>query len=231
MTPKPFTWSYSKLKNYRTCPKRHWEIDIAKHFKEESEALTWGNTIHDAMANRISKGTPLPRTMEHYEDWPARLVKARDLFGLETKVENQLAMNRDFRPRAWFDRDVWFRGKLDVIQLSAKDGTALVVDWKTGQIKPDIEQLGLFAQLVFAHYPEIEEVSTVYVWLGSDDHTLERYKRDAGLLPLWNTLNPMIKAMEEAHRTTTYPPKPSGLCVHWCPVVSCPHHGKGDRTH
>ena len=33
--------------------------------------------------------------------------------------------------------------------------------------------------------------------------------------------------MEEAYRTTTYPPKPSGLCSSYCPVTSCPYHGKG----
>jgi len=54
------------------------------------------------------------------------------------------------------------------------------------------------------------------------------YKRD-GMLPLWNDLNPELAAMLEAWRTTTYPPKPSGLCMRYCPVTSCPYHGKGSR--
>ena len=228
MTPKPFSWSWSKLKNYRTCPKRHWHVDIQKEFKDESEQLTWGNSIHDAMAARIGKGKPLPRTMEHYESWPAKLVKARDQFGLKTMVENKLAMNRDFRPRSFFDKDAWFRGVLDVIQLN--DDIALVIDWKTGQMKPEMEQLGLFAQLVFAHYPEINEVSTVYVWLGSDDFTLEQHKRET-LLPLWNSLNATLNKMEEAQRTTTYPANPSGLCKKYCPVKTCPYYGKGGSIH
>jgi len=225
--PKPFTWSWSRLKNFRTCPKRHWHVDIQKDFKEaESDALTWGNEVHDAMAKRIAKDVQLPRTMEHYEEWPQRITALKKA-GYKTLVENKLAMNKDYRPRAFFDGDVWFRGVLDVITLLPQQRAALVFDWKTGgQIKPDFEQLGLFAQLVFAHYEEIDQVASIYVWTGHDDYTLKVYKRD-GMLPLWNDLNPELAAMLEAWRTTTYPPKPSGLCKHYCPVESCPYHGKG----
>ena len=61
-------------------------------------------------------------------------------------------------------------------------------DWKTGgTIKPEYEQLALSAQLVFAHYPDVDQVATAYIWLGHDDETEEIYKRD-GMLPLWNGL-------------------------------------------
>ena len=56
-TCKPFSWSWSKLKNFRTCPKRHYHVDIAKDFKEDdSEDLLWGNEVHEALAKRIGKG-------------------------------------------------------------------------------------------------------------------------------------------------------------------------------
>jgi len=47
------------------------------------------------------------------------------------------------------------------------------------------------------------------------------------MMPLWAGLMPEINQLAEAHRTTTYPPKPSGICVRHCPVTSCPYHGKG----
>jgi spore coat polysaccharide biosynthesis protein SpsF (cytidylyltransferase family) len=50
--PKPFAWSYSKLKNYEVCPKRHWHVDVKKDFKEaESEALKQGNLVHKLFEN------------------------------------------------------------------------------------------------------------------------------------------------------------------------------------
>lgn len=225
---KPFSWSWSKLKNFRTCPKRHYHVDLAKEFKDDSEQLRWGNQVHDAMAARIGKGTKLPPMMEHYEDWPQRIMTLKDA-GYKTLVENKLAMTEKRRPSAFFDAATWFRGVLDVIIMIPEYRAALVFDWKTGgSIKPEFEQLGLFASLVFAHYPEIDEVATIYVWLGHDDYTLKVYRRD-GMLPLWNGLQAMLDSMVEAWRTTTYPANPTGLCISYCPVTSCPYHGIGDR--
>lgn len=226
---KPFSWSWSRLKNYRTCPKRHWHVDIAKEFSDDSEQLRWGNQVHDAIAAGIGKGTQLPATMQHYENWVAKAREYSIERGYEILVENKLAMSEKRTPTSFFDAATWFRGVLDVIILNPQDRVAVVWDWKTGgSIKPEFEQLGLFASLVFAHYPEIDEVTTIYVWLGHDDYTHKVYKRD-GMLPLWNELQSMLNSMIESWRTTTYPPNPSGLCISYCPVTSCPHHGKGNR--
>lgn len=226
---KKFAWSWSKLKNYRGCPKRHYEVDIAKTYKdgEESEALKWGDTVHKAMAARIAKGTPLPPMMEHYEDWPARICGLRDR-GMKVLVENKLAMSEKFRPTSFFDNETWFRCVCDVLAIDEKNQVALTFDWKTGKIAPEAEQLALSAQVIFVHYPQLKLVSSVYVWLGNDDETSKTYE-PGSLVPLWNDLWPEIKAMEEAHRTLTYPPKPSGLCKQYCPVSSCPYYGKGNR--
>lgn len=228
MNPKPFSWSWSRLKNYRTCPRRHYSVDIAKEFKDDSEQLRWGNQVHEAMASRIAQGKPLPTVMSHYEDWPGAVLKLKES-GCKTLVENKLAMTKTHGPATFFDAAAWFRGVLDVITFVPEERAAIVWDWKTGgEIKPEMEQLGLFAGLVFAHYPEVEEVLTLYVWLGHNDFTLRGYRRD-GMLPLWNGLQSMLDQMQLSWRTTTYPAKPSGLCKRYCPVKSCPHFGVGDR--
>jgi hypothetical protein len=226
--PKTFSWSWSRLKNFRTCPKRHWHVDIQKDFKEEEgEALRWGNELHKAMAERVADGVVLPPTMQGYDDWATRVGNFRD--GGKILVENKLAMDEQFRPTSFFDNKTWFRGVVDVLILlpPARRG-AVTIDWKTGKVHPEFEQLALSAQLVFAHYPEIDKVLAVYAWLGHDDQTTIVYRRE-DMVPTWNKLWPEINVMKESFRTTTYPPKPSGICVNWCPVTSCPHHGKGSR--
>lgn len=224
--PKKFSWSWSRLKNFRTCPKRNYHVDLAKDFKEdESETLKWGDDVHKAMAERIAKGTKLPPMMEHYEGWPARIVALRAQ-GFKVLVENKLAMSERFRPTSFFDNETWFRTVIDVLAINEEQRIALAFDWKTGQVKPDYEQLALSAQVIFVHYPVIEVISSCYVWLGNDDHTVNNYSTQS-LIGLWNGLWPEIKQMEEAHRTLTYPPKPSGICLRHCPVTSCPHFGKG----
>jgi len=227
---KSFSWSWSRLKNYRTCPKRHWEIDIAKNVKEPlTEPLRWGNELHEAMHLRLEKGRPLPSTMGRFHAWPDNVDRAIQKRGpkAQLKVENKLAMTKEFEPCGFFDDDCWFRGVVDVLLLLPSGKSAVTIDWKTGnKIKPEMEQLALSAQLVFAHYPEVDNVLAIYVWFGHKTQTTKRYNR-AEMVPFWNELWPSIKTLEEAHRTTTYPPKPSGICINWCAVTSCPYHGKG----
>jgi PD-(D/E)XK nuclease superfamily len=223
---KPFTWSWSKLKNWRSCPKRHWEIDIAKRYKEdESDQLLWGHQVHEAMAKRIGQGKPLPPTMAHYDGWAKRAEKLRP--EMTIMVEQKLAMARDFSKTGYFDDNTWFRAVADVLAISKPAKLAITYDWKTGgSIKPDMEQLALSAQVIFAHYPEIDTVGTSFIWLGHDDETARTYQRDE-MLPFWNGMWPEIKKLEFAHQTTDYPAKPSGLCIKYCPVKSCVFHGKG----
>ena len=218
-TSKPFSWSFSRLKNYRTCPKKHWHVDLAKDVKEpESEQLTWGNRLHEAMAKRISEGENLPTDMKRFDKWPSNVQRVADEDKVVVKTENKLAMTKDFEPCGFFDSDAWFRGVIDVLVL-VSDRAAVTLDWKTGKIKPEYEQLALSAQLLFVHYPKLEWVETIYVWFGHNTKTQHRYHRSE-MVETWNRLWPEIKQMELAHNTTTYLPKPSGICVNWCPVVT-----------
>ena len=67
------------MKNFEVCPKRHYEIDLAKNYKEpEGEQLRWGNFVHDALAKRCKDGTPLPKdllsAMPYAEAWAAKVL-------------------------------------------------------------------------------------------------------------------------------------------------------------
>lgn len=226
---KRFSWSWSRFKNYRTCPKRHYHCDLAKDFVEdENEALKWGNQLHDAMAKRIAKDIQLPSTMARYDYWPQRVIALRNA-GLDVTVENNMAMTEQFEPCAFFDAAAWFRCVIDVKIMIPQFKAAVTIDWKTGgKVQPEFEQLALSAQTIFVTYPDIDEVAAIYVWFGHDTQTVKVYRRD-DMAPVWTSVWPQLTAMAEAARTLTYPPTPSGLCMSYCPVTSCPHHGKGSR--
>lgn len=222
---KPFTWSYSRLKNFETCPKRHWEIDIAKNIREEeSEQLKWGDQIHKSAAKRLSIGTPLPPGMETLGTWCERLLTTPG----NILVERKLAITKTFGACDYFGAEVWFRSIADVLKISGP--VALAIDWKTGKILEDSVQLALMAVCIFAHYPEVHKIRTEFVWLreGPGVSTREDFERD-GMPVLWRNLMPRIDQLELAHTTTTYPAKPGGLCRRYCPVTSCPYHGKGNQ--
>ena len=89
---KAFAWSYSRLKNFETCPKRFYEVDVAKRYQDSTEQLDWGNAVHAALAQAV-KGNPLPSTMP-FKKWIASVGK----FQGEKLVEQKFALTKDLLP-------------------------------------------------------------------------------------------------------------------------------------
>ena len=222
---KSFSWSYSKIKNYETCPKKSWHLDHAKDIKEEeSESLQYGNAVHKALASALSGQGALPGPFKHLQKWVDRVNG-----GFEGKVvvEQQMAIRQDFGPTTWFGHDAWYRGIADVIKSIGPDPdnqVALVIDWKTGKILDDGVQLALMAACVFAHHPQIKKIRTEFVWLKEDATTRADFTRD-DLPQVWASVLPRVQMLETAIKTMNFPPKPGGLCRRYCPVTSCPHNG------
>lgn len=217
--PKPFAWSYSKLKNYESCPKRYYHVDVEKSVKEEeSEQLTYGNALHKALAEAISGKAPLPKPFENVQEWVNKVQAG----SAKILVEQQLAIREDLSPTEWFGKDAWYRGIADVIKIHGP--VAVVLDWKTGKILEDGVQLALMAQCVFAHHPEIQKIRTEFVWLKEDATTRADFARD-DMVKVWGGLLPRVTTLKNAHDGMNFPPKPGNLCRRWCPVSQCPHHG------
>ena len=216
---KPFSWSYSKLKNYRTCPKRHYHCDVAKDVKEpETPQLLWGNTLHKAFADYVAKGTALPEGMQTYQPLLDRL-KA---YPGDTLVEQQLAITKDFAPCEWFSRQAWYRGIGDIVKIHGELGYA--GDYKTGKVVEDSEQLGLLASCLFAHYPKLQAVRTEFLWLAHDAVTRCTFKRSE-MAGFWAQVLPEVRGLQQAHEASEFPARPSGLCKKYCPVKQCVHNG------
>jgi len=222
---KAFAWSYSRLKNYEVCPKRYYETDIAKTVKQdESEALTWGNAVHEAMANRCGEHRmPLPEGMTEYEPWAVRMLGKRG----EVFVEQDLAITKHFTACGYFDRGVWFRAKGDFIRIV--DDLGILADWKTGKIAPeDSFQLALLAATVFAKFPQLQAVRASYVWLREDAETHETFKRD-DMPGMWRAIWPRIERLERAHENTDFPAVQNRTCQAWCGVKTCQYNGRSFR--
>src|SRR5438309_2223664 len=82
--------------------------------------MPWGNEVHDTIADRINKATPLPESMP-YEHLVAPLVQ----YG--AVAEKKLGMTKEGRPCDFFADDVFLRGKLDAPIVAGDQ--ALLVDW------------------------------------------------------------------------------------------------------
>ena len=227
---KPFAWSYTKLKNYEACPKRHYHVDILKEYKDESEALTWGNKVHAMMAAHMTGRKPLPECEKLFREWADEVMTATvrgEKFNVKDRadlvlVEGQLAITSAFQPCEWFAPEAWYRAKVDLAWLWGP--VAAAIDWKTGRVETESPQLALTAACLFIHYPQLQAVRSRYIFLKEDACTDLDIRR-AELPELWNNLHDRIEIMKAAHETDSYPPTPCRLCEKWCPVKTCKYNG------
>ena len=218
-----FSWSYSKVKNYETCPKRHYHYDIKKDIREaESGMLAAGHQMHEAFEHRVRQNKPLPLGLAQHEPWITKLIEAPG----ENYGEQKLALTKEFKPTAFFAKGAWFRTVIDFCKLRKDD--AIIVDYKAGKPAEDETQLALMSATIFHYASHIKRIKAALLFANHDQLVPKTYYRSD--IPLiWNQILPRVKAVEKAEATQEYPPNPSGLCVRYCGVTSCPYHGIGTQ--
>lgn len=234
-TTKAFSWSFSKLKNYETCPRRYYEIDVAKNYEQpRSEALDRGDELHKVMQNRVQGTAPLPPHFIYMEPWAEKLTRILHPSQL-IQCELKLSMNREGKPTGYFDKSTWYRGRIDYFRMLPTNVENIdyghVVDYKTGappRFNADNTQLMLNAWTIFQHYKTVQDCRVDYLWTEYNDTTHEIFKRSDMPGHLTNLL-PRVNAIEAAHKSGNFPPKPGGLCFEYCDVITCEFHGKRQR--
>ena len=219
---KPFSWSYSKLKNYENCPFKYLKVDVQKQFKEETDQLDYGNKVHDCLKIALTTGKPLPSEFDVWQHWVDGI---RALPG-DLMVEQKYAITREFAPCEYFGPKVWYRGIADAVKI---DQTRVgIFDWKTGKIKHDPIQLMLSTACVFAFHPEIQKARTTFIWLTENVVSSEDFTR-ADIHNAWPAILERVKELEDATTRQIFNPKPGGLCKNYCPVSICEFYKKGTR--
>lgn len=217
-------WSFSSLTSYETCPHRYYRERVVKDVKDkESEAMRWGNEVHEALENRVKNGIALPKSMQQWEPLVARLLSRNG----RSIAEQQLCLNEQMIATDWFGKDAWCRGIVDYTLLDGEKAIAL--DWKTGKVKNDHDQLTLFAALILHHYPEVNEVHTGYVWLAHGNKITTKIFLRSDLPDIWAEWLPRVRRLDIAFEEDKWEKKPSGLCRAWCPVLDCEFNGKNKR--
>jgi hypothetical protein len=228
---KPFAWSYSKLKNFDSCPRRYYEVDVIKAWPQpKTPDLERGDALHAAMAKRVKLGTALPMEFSYMEPWAEKLTKVISP-AQAIAVELKLAATKDMKPTSYFAKNVWLRGVIDYIQLSPLHSNgdykqlASIIDYKTGKPREDETQLALNACLVFAHYPDVVGASTSFLWTEYNDTMHVTFKRKDAK-DIWENVKPRVAKLEQATIEGEFPPTKNYLCREYCPVLSCEFNGK-----
>ena len=128
-THKIAPWSYSKAKSFETCPKQFYHEKILREYPFiETEAIRYGNLFHTAAEKFIRDGTPIP---EKFSFAIPVLESLRDRYG-EKHCELKMGLTEDLEPCGFFDKNVWFRGVVDLLIVA--DDRAWVIDYKLSLI-------------------------------------------------------------------------------------------------
>lgn len=209
IVPRITAWSFSRWSTHDECPYLAKLLFIEKRKAPGSPAMDRGDRLHKA-AEAFVKGET--QTLD-----PELKPVAKDILRykkLAAAPEIMLAVTREWTSTGWFDANVWARIKIDVLALVTRRRvvTAEVVDYKTGQYKPESEsyakQLSLYAAGTLAVHPEVERVDTKLLFTDHNKEVTETYDRSE---------LPALKAAWEARvapmlADTVFAPRPGWYC-------------------
>jgi hypothetical protein len=215
---KPTAFSYSRLNQFEECPKKMHAVQIAKSVREnESDAMKYGKEVHKALEMRIRSGRKLP---SHLAPLAPMMEKLANSPG-DKYAELQLAINPSYEPCDWFAKETFCRAVVDLAVVAGKKG--VLFDYKTGKISDDFTQMRLTGAVFFQHFPEVEELKLVYLWIKEQKPTIELMHRDE-IPAIWTALLPRINRYQTAFAKEEFPARAGRHCK-WCPVKLCPYWG------
>jgi len=215
---KPFSWSYTALTAYENCPKAY----AANRFYctipwVDTEAIIYGNRVHKA-AELFLKGIPHPdiEALKPVEKYATAMLRS----GHRVEAELEIALTRQLKPVSWFAKDAWFRIKLDIV-ITKQKVNVWYGDWKSGgRIKEDEDQLLLGLAALAIVRPYLQTFDGKLIWVKHQQTTGIKPITKADIPKVWQEFLPRVQRMEDAWRTETFNPRPSGLCP-YCAVNNC----------
>jgi hypothetical protein len=223
--PAPIKWSYSSWSLFDLCPKKYQELRVLKNYKEaDTEQILYGNRVHKAFELRLRENKPFDPEFSHFEETAKTLIS----LGGRRWCELKIGLTKDLEPCKFFANDVWWRGVIDLLIIPKdRKPVAFLFDYKTGKSRyASVEQLELMALATFKHFPSIKKVNSALIFLTENKPVPSSYAlSDAS--DLWLNWFVRLGTLEAAHKSNVWNAKPNFSCRKWCPVLSCPHNGRG----
>jgi len=219
----PIKWSYSSLSTFKQCPRKYYHTKVAKDVVEPmSQAMLYGNRVHKAAEEYVRDGKPIEEAFLYIKEFIDSIL---DSFKGQVFCEQRLGLTVELKPCRFSDKDVWYRGIVDLLIIDGENKEALIVDYKTGKNAKyaDTGQLELMALTVFAHY-QVSKIHAGLLFVVANDLVKDKYTT-FDKEELWKKWLSKHGMMEKAFEANVWNPKPSGLCKRHCPILECPHNG------
>jgi hypothetical protein len=215
--------TYSILNAYKNCAHQMARRYVIKDqpFVETPE-MAWGNKVHSAMELRVGAKQPLPVDMQQWEQFctPFDFITDIDNTGKRSlAVEQKLGVAWNMRAVDFWDKEVWFRGKIDVNVINGNK--AYIADFKTGNSKyEDPFELATNAVLLKAKYSGLTRICGSYIWL--KENRVGELHDLSDVTKTWAEMKRLMGEIEEKKKSGQWDKTKSGLCG-WCSVHDCEH--------
>ena len=210
-----FTWSYSALKEYENCPKKYYEIRVAKTYTViPSEKMIYGTEVHKALEDYVKDGKELALNYLRFKGAVDELIAIPG----EKYAEHEMALDKNKLPCAFDDPNRWVRGIVDL--LIVDNDYAFIVDYKTGSNRyPDPKQLRLMSLMAFAHFPQVNKIKAGLLFVMHNTFITEEYKRE-DIASSWGKFTVSLSRLDNSYITNTWVANSTPLC-RFCPVKTC----------
>lgn len=209
-------WSWSALSSAETCGRRYHAVRVGKVVAEEpAQALIDGAAVHAALARAIRREAAVPYNLAWLEPFVTKLSGMPNI-----KTEYPLAFTPDLTMTGRWAKDCWLSMHLDVF---VHGDHALIVDWKTGRVKDNLDQLRLYASVLLLNEAPVSKVTATFVWLDAREMTsITMRQREAVdfMIDVRTRRLPVLREVERAKSWEDLPPVRSWMC-RFCPLRAC----------
>lgn len=199
-------YSYSAIKAYESCPASYKFSRIDKLPSPSGPAAERGKMLHAELEEVLKGGLDiLSPELLHLQPQLLSLKAQRAVPELE------FAINRDWNKVEFKDPTAWFRGIIDVYVPLGSSATLL--DWKSGKNRDYLDQVAVYATVVFAIEPEVVQITPIISFVDlKKEITYSKISRES-YPTLRKNLEQRIITIEEDR---IFAPNPSVNC-RWCP--------------
>ena len=199
-TAKPFTWSYSKLSLYESCPAKYKYRYLEGLKTPKAAAASRGTEIHEGVENYLHRRVetvPAPAAA-----FFSIIAEVREH---KPKIEHKIGFDKNWQPAPW--DDAWGRSVIDAGYCAKSE--VHIQEWKSGKIYDDhADQRRLYSTL------------GSLVWPAAKSFTIRTYYFDQGVIKKLTITADDMEAIKDDFSRRVYfmeiddecAPRPSWSC-------------------
>ena len=219
-------WSHSRLSDFELCALRFQHKYILKTIPfVENKAMTEGKEKHlmlerDTVRAINGKPSACPKVAHVFPIIQGFVAKHQAV-----AVELELAFDQKMNPCSWYDKETWFRAKVDMVgrtNVTSKlqNQQASVVDWKSGQVRVSEDQLKIYNMAVLLNWSGVISSTAALVFIDHKKSSPPLFTPRHQLSFLVDEFSDRSEAIQIAVQQDSWPATKCYQC-RWCEVQDC----------